>query len=128
MSEWTTVQPMLVERAERCINNDPSVLLEQEGGPVGATADVILARLYGFDEQVDHDWRIRSVAPVLLAPIVEPLALVESPVTYSPLRTAEYHLQSNYAEMRMDARYSPPDVTLGPDFMFRILFVRYRRN
>jgi hypothetical protein len=128
VSEWAVIEPMLVEQAEGVINNDPSVLLEQDGGPVGMTADVILARLFGFDEQVDHDWRVRRVEPVLLAPIRDRVTVMVDDDPYMMPRVAEYRLQSNYATLSLDARYAPADVIPGPQFIVSVLFVRYRRK
>lgn len=131
MSKWSRIKPLLREQAEYVINNDPSVLLEREGGPVGEQADVVLARLYGADDQVDYDWRISRAVPVLYAAIPERLTAIEpaEPTSYSSLRTAEYRLQSNFAKLRLDGRFAPEDVSVrSPDFTFSVLFLRYRRR
>jgi hypothetical protein len=127
MGEWQHVEPILREQAYAVINNDPYMLLETEGWPGGMEADVILARLLGFDEQVEHDWRIPRVESVLLTPIPERLSVLAQEPERTPLRTARYNLLSNYARMSVDGRYAPADVTLGADFRFSVLAVRYRR-
>lgn len=132
MTMWEQIEPLLIERMEATINHDPRVLLEVDGGPAGMKADVVLARLYGFDEQVDHTWRIREVLPDLRVPIPQRLNLAsfsdESPIAPA-FRVAEYVLQSNYATCRMAPEYAPPDAHPGPpDFMFSVLFVRYKRR
>lgn len=40
---------VIVERMYRTMMADPQYLLMQDGGPVGRTAHVVIARLYGAD-------------------------------------------------------------------------------
>lgn len=123
MSErWEHFEAALRERAYAAIDHDPQVLLEEDGGPLGQTADVILARLIGFDDEIVHDgWRLRRVEPVLLA--------VESTEVVPSMTAATYRLQSSYVRTRASAMNGmPPDVTPGPDATFDVLYLRYRRR
>lgn len=127
---WGEIQRVFIERMEATINADPRVLLEVDGGPVGQIADVILARLYGFDEQVDQDVRLRDVRPDVLVPIPQrPAMTVDPDWTVPSFRAARYVLQSNFARMNLAPEYAPPDVTPGPPaFLVSVLFVRYKRR
>lgn len=127
---WDEMQRLLVERMEATINADPRVRLEVDGGPVAQTADVILARFYGFDEQVDRDLRLTDVRPDLLFPIPQrPTIHIDSDWTVPTMPVARYVLQSSFARMNLAPEYAPPDVRPGPpDFLVSVLFVRYKRR
>lgn len=128
---WEELEPMLYERMERTINADPNVLLETDGGPVGKTADIILARLYERDDQAVRDLRLTRVEPVILIAIPERLTMAEptTPESFEMPRTARFVLQSGFATCQLSPEYAPPFVTpKPPDFMTSVLFVRYRRR
>lgn len=130
-SRWREVEAILRGKAYGTLDNDPQVLLEGDGGPVGAEADVIMARLLGFDDQIVEDgWRLRRVEPVLFMPIMPVLRLTTATEPGLTLpRTAEYVLQSGWARCPIAAEYAPPDVQVGPPtFTFDVLYVRYRRR
>lgn len=133
MSMWKEAEAYFVERMLATIEGDPQVLLETDGGPVGATADIVLALLYGFDEQVDAYWRLNGPVPWMLRrPIIRRLTAVQpdDDPTDATLRTADYRLQSSYARTTIaDPRLLPPDVKLAPPmFECSVLLVRYRRR
>lgn len=129
---WSDVEPMLRDRLMRTIENDPQVLLEVDGGPVGMTADIILATLYGFDEQIDGKWRIPSVTPDLLRPLNHRLTLDTPDGPPSPtFPVARYVLQSSYASLKVSpvSLPLPADVKIvPPDFLATVLVVRYKRK
>lgn len=128
---WSDMQAYLFDRLDSTLNADPRVLLEADGGPVGRTADVILARLYERDGQVVREMRLSRVEPEVLVPIPRRLsaAMDESDPTTLSIRTARFVLQSSYAVMEMTGEHAPPDVKVGPPtFTFSVLFVRYRRR
>ncbi len=114
------------------LDNDPSILLETDGVPVGQTADVILARLIGFDDEiVDDTLQLSRVEPSLRLPVSEPVRVVDPmPMEYTPPRTARYVLQSGFTRATLDGMYArlfgvrvgPPTCTAS------VLFVRYKRR
>jgi hypothetical protein len=129
---WTEQLRHLRDEAyEGVLNNDPRILLEVDGGPVGLRADLITARLLGPDEQIVADWIIPNVEPELRMPIPERVtACVDSAVPTMPgLRVARYVLQSSYAQMELAPGYAPPSFLPDPpNFMCKVLFLRYRRR
>jgi hypothetical protein len=128
---WSEMESLLYERMEGTVNADPRMLLEVDGGPVGRKADIILARLYERDDQSVRDMRLTRVEPEILVPLpfrsrgrVDPM-----PDAFEMPKAARFVLQSSFAEMKMAAEYAPPWLTVGPpDFLFSVLFVRYRRR
>lgn len=127
------IMPVLIERMNDVIINSPEMLLETDGGPVGARADVVLARLLGPDDQVMDDMWLtdRAVPAVWRSPIMPKLTLAEpDPVDIPSVREAEYVLQSGYVEMWIaQPELLPPGVVVRPpDFRARVLYVRYRRR
>lgn len=129
---WTRFEEVLYSKLEGTINADPRVLLETDGGPVGRKADIILARLYERDEQAVRDLRLSRVETEILVPLpVTPLMSVDpiGPDDFVFPKAARFVLQSSFAEMKVSAEYAPPWLTVGPpDFLFSVLFVRYRRR
>lgn len=126
---WAEAEPIMRERAYRTLDSDPQSLLECDGGPVGQTADVILARLVGFDDEIVGDIRLQRVEPVWLVPIYERVTLVEAAPCPTRMRTARYVLQSGYVRMQLAPEHAPPDTTPGPPaFTVSLLFLRYRRR
>lgn len=130
VSHWERMEPTLRHRAYRTIESDPQVLLEADGGPVGMQAEVVLARLLGFEDEVVQDGlRLAQVVPDLRVPLPASLSLLSSDsVQPQPIRTATYVLQSGFALTKVAAEYAPPGVEVGNDFTFRVLYVRYRRR
>jgi hypothetical protein len=130
VDRWQQVEPTLRHKAYRTIESDPQVLLETDGGPVGMPAEVIFARLLGFEDEVVEDGlRLAEVVPDLRLPIMSLGPLLSSgPLEPQPIRVARYALQSGYARTKVAAEFAPPGVQLGPDFTFRVLYVRYRRR
>lgn len=133
MSRWEEFELALREQAYGTIDADPRLLLETDGGPVGMKADVIFARLIGMDDNIVQDgWRLPRVEPYLLMPI--PLSRRERMANYEPtvadavLRTAKFVLQSGFAHTRVSGEYAPPGVSLDSDFMFDVLYLRYKRR
>lgn len=126
----------LREQLTRHIEWQPEYLLEHDGGPLALKADVILATLYGFDEQVDAEWRIPEVRDVLLRPLMQRMDWTQvdpDPVAAPTFRTAEYVLQSNWATTQVDwLRFRdmlPKDVRPpAGDFLVTVALVRYRRR
>jgi hypothetical protein len=129
---WDEIKPTLLDMMQAKIDAIPESLLERDGGPVGMKADVILARLIGWDEETVDTWRIQGVVPVLFRAIPTSLRStlgMEPPATGIISPTAEFVLQSCYATYRLDARYAPADVKIGPPtFDFSVLYVRYKRR
>ena len=133
---WTEVEQVLRAHMEAVVNNDPRILLEVDGGPVSRTADIILATLYGLDEQVDEEMRLHRVEPVLLRAIPQRLSIAlpeddMTAMTASSFKTAEYRLQSSYATLNVSPLVMPlpDDVKVGPpEFLASVLWVRYKRR
>jgi len=125
---WQT--PALAALIEKCyatIESEPTVLLEHDGGPYGLAADIVVARLYGFDEQLDHEWRIPRIESELRTPIMPRLSAVPSDVVASPMtRTGRYVLQSNYASANIAGEYVVPLAPWKP--AVSVLCLRYRRR
>lgn len=125
----------IVERMYRTMENDPQYLLMQDGGPVGRTAHVVIARLYGQDEQIDHEWRIDKAQPVLLTPHME---RPSTRLTGDPLempRAHEYVLQSGFTVAGLAASVADSETLrwIGKDpnpqsFDWDFLALRYQRR
>lgn len=125
----------LRQRLTAHIEAQPEVLLEHDGGPMGLKADIILATLYGMDDQIDAEWRIPRVEPHLLMPIRPRLTAIEpEPGPLLPtMRTARYELQSNWATMQLDWLHHrdllPADVHPAQgDYLVTVALLRYRRR
>lgn len=127
---------LMRERLTAAVESKPEVLLECDGGPVGLKADLYLATLYGFDDQVDAEIRIDRAHQVWKRPIMSRVnwTAYNEPVTSpEPLRTADYVLQSNYATMNVDwlayRDVLPDDV--HPErgtHLVTVALLRYRRR
>jgi hypothetical protein len=125
---WDQIEPTLLDLMQAKIDAMPESLLESDGGPVGIKADVILARLIGWDEETVATWRIREVAPILFRPLSLPQFIKWSGGGIIS-RRAEFVLQSCYATYQLDPRYAPADVRIEPPtFSFSVLYVRYKRR
>lgn len=126
----------LRHRLTRVVESDPQVLLEHDGGPESLKADLILATLYGHDDQIDHEWRLQTVVPVLRAPIVRRVRYFDlntDATSPGPMPVARYNLQSGYATMKLDwtlyGHMLPADIE--PDrgtYLVDVALVRYRRE
>jgi hypothetical protein len=132
---WQEFEPMLRERLTQRIESEPEVLLERDGGPEGLRADIILATLYGFDEQVDEEWRIPDVPSRLFRalPDRQTYSLAEPPSISPNIPQATYKLQSTYAWMDLDwlahRHLLPADVRPAPATnLVSAALVRYRRR
>lgn len=124
------MEPLLRRRAYGALEADPQVLLEVDGGPLGVDADVFIARLIGFeDEVVDDGIRLRRAEPVYLVPLHRRLSMLEpDPAELAPMRISTYVLQSGYALATVAAENAPADVAVRDDFTVRVLYLRYRRR
>lgn len=130
---WAEVERELREQAYGTLYMDPQILLERDGGPEGLHAELIYARLFGFDDEVVRDgWRLPRVEPVLYLPIMSSLRAVfaepSADVVFQPTRRATYRLQAAYALVAVHGEFAPAGVPLRPDFTFRVLYLRYRRR
>lgn len=132
MDRWAEYEAVLRKQAYRTIESDPQVLLEHDSGGPGIAADLIYARLLGYDDEIVQDgWRLRRIEPVLLLPIFPRMSLAESDVLGPGVtRSATYALQSGYALVSVHAEVAmpPAGVRVGPDGTFRVLYLRYRRR
>ena len=125
----------LRDRLTATIEADPHVLLEHDGGPESLEAHLILATLYGIDEQVDHEWIVRRVQAELLAAIGRRATASVGQYDYDgqALPVARYKLQSSYATMKIDwpacRHLLPDDVRPDPGtYLATVALVRYRRH
>jgi hypothetical protein len=118
-----------VENCFRTIRSEPEYLLECDGGPEGMTADIVVARMFGYDGQMDREVRLRRAEPVVRLPIAYPgptLAFEE--LAHATMSTAEYVLQSNYATVYIDACLAS-DLPFDPiTFRCKVLCLRYKRR
>lgn len=126
----------VIDHLYAMIDNDPKVLLEQPGGPVGMTADFIVARLMGHDDQVAHQMVLLSPLRTVRTPRHNRPTLggyfggdpADAQVT--SVRSDEWVLMSGYST----ANFAPePCMALGlpmptaPNFLTTVLCLRYRR-
>lgn len=129
---WMRMEAALRERAYAVIDNQPEVLLEGDGGPVGMKADVILARFLGFDDQIIQDgYRLQRVEPEWLMPIHPRMTAraQPDPPPMPMMRTARYVLQSGYVLHHLSGEYAPADVSVDlTTLQFSVLYLRYRRR
>lgn len=131
MSLWEQVEPIARDKAYRTIERDPQILLEGDGGPGSMQAEVYMARLFGFEDEIVADGvRLRRPEPVYFMPISSGPAWMraDEDMQPAPIRTASYVMQSGFALVTLAAEYAPPGVTLRDDFTFRVLYLRYRRR
>lgn len=130
-SQWPPHLADGVARAYETIDNDPRVLLECAGGPVGKKADLVVGRLFGWDEQIDYDLTLARAEPTVLVPILRPMVMATPDFDYTAkslgCRAARYTLQSNFGFFKLDASFAP-DFPHGPDFLVSVLCLRYRRS
>jgi hypothetical protein len=130
---WRDLDATLRRELTAAVESQPELLLEHNGGPEGLKADLILATLYGLDEQVDAEWRLSSVVPYLRRPIRPRLtaSAFDEPPSMGP-PPARYDLQSNWATAKLDflahASMLPADVRPAPQTnVVTVALVRYRR-
>lgn len=131
VSLWEQAERSARHKAYRTLDNDPRILLEGDGWPGGVKAEVYLARLFGYDDEIVADVvRLPRPEPVYFLPIASRLGLgvADEGPTEPPIRKATYVLQSGFALVTLAAEYAPPDVKLRDDFTFRVLYLRYRRR
>lgn len=134
MRDWTKMEAALRERAYRKLNADPQILFETDGGPVGQSASLIYARLFGFEDEIAKDGlRLSSVLSHINLPIpARPLLLSTDAIgiryEVEPARVARYELQSGFVRLHVAAEFAPQDVRLEPDFTASVLYLRYRRR
>lgn len=137
--EWRrVVEPVLRAEMAATIDNDPWTLLETWGGPVGMTADLVLVRLLGHDDEIVDDTLIfDTVRPEWLAPIPERATYADfaaAPSHIAPMpRTALYVPLSGYATTSVSFEAMWDGWTPGPHSFHTnaaasILFVRYKRK
>lgn len=133
-TRWTGIERIMRERAYRTIERDPQILLETNGGPVGLDADLIYARLIGFEDEVVQDGlRLSEAVATLRVPIPRrPLFVREDADSVlwetEPTRVALYELQSGFATLSVSGEYLPPVEQLRPDNTARVAYLRYRRR
>lgn len=107
-SAWEHEHPLIseaIEQAFATLTRQPEYLLMGDGGRRD-TADIIAARLYGFDEQVDAEWYLPEVRDCLLRPLRSHgsyMAASAAEIPTGRLRTAEYRQQSWWSTTRIDA-------------------------
>lgn len=131
VSEWDEMLAIGIDRAYATIEHDPGFLLETDGGPVGAKAGIVVARLYGFDDQLDDEVRLTEALGVYRRPIYQRTVLAEpDPSPLDQPSVARYRLQSAWARFHLAAEMgAPPDVPIDPaTFAVSVLCLRYRRR
>lgn len=92
-----------------------------------------MARLVGFDDQIDEDgMRLAKPEPFLLRAIPRRLtysAADAAPVTADAFKVARYACQQGYAMVPLDPMYAPPGVAYDmTTHTVRVLYLRYRRR
>lgn len=135
MTTWAEVEPAIRDSAYRRIDADPQILLEDDS-EFELEADLIYARLFGFDGEVVHDGRpLFTVVPKILVPIVTPARVSlggtnqpEDTIDYETYRYAAYHLQSTHITLRVSGEYGPPVAQLADDHTATVAYLRYRRR
>jgi hypothetical protein len=129
---WEQVRPTLVHQMLATLEDDPRILLETDGGPVGLKADVYLAVLIDLDEQIHDVVRITRAEPVWLQPIMQKVSWRVEAADPSPgspaFNVARYILQSFYATYKMDHQYAPSHVRPDSRFQFTVALLRYKRR
>lgn len=131
---WAEAEPILRRQAYAIYDSQPEMLLEHDGGPYSLDADVLMARLAGFEDEIVEDGlRLERIYPDLLRPIALPLRswLTEAAAPPEPSwRAARYVLQSGWVIMPLDQRFAPPNVTpkVRMDGAVRVAYLLYRRR
>lgn len=119
----------LIDKAYRTIEQQPEYLLEHDGGPQFETADIIVARLIGLDDEIVDQVFLDRPLPVWRMPAAQaPTFVLDDGPVYEPLKVVEFQLQSNYATAWLDAIHAPPGTAGPPTFRAKVLCLRYRRE
>lgn len=135
MTPWAEMEPMLRDRAYRRLVDDPEILLETDtGGLYDFDADLIYARLLGFDDEIVKDGLLLpKVMDQIFVPIHQRLTRASSDpsdlLEIEPPRTARYVLQSSFVTLSVSGFVTDPPVEkLRDNFTAKIAYLRFRRR
>lgn len=120
------------DHALSALERDPQALLEVDGGPVGATADIVVGMLIGFDGQREGWVRLERALPDVYAPLAPTLRQMLAdperyPVSSPSVRTARYALRSGWSRIALSAE-DVPGVAPNRRGQVELLVLRYRRR
>lgn len=129
MSSWDDAVAATIARCYASIEHDPQILLECDGGPVGKRAGIVVARMYGFDDELVAEVRLAEALLEYRMPLRDRLPVAADPVGLLP-RAAIYRLQSAYASARISSICGAPHgIERDPATrLVEVLCLRYRRR
>lgn len=141
---WAQVEPTLRDRAYKRIDDMPELLLEHDAW-FTLDADIIYARMFGFEDEIVEDrLRLTKVEPAIFMPIFQSTTRMIQEATdaafldkagifsvdmgIAPMRAAEYRLQSCFVTMSVSGMHDPPVEQLRDDGTVTVAYLRYRRR
>lgn len=132
MTSWDDIQPAIAERLDRTLTGDPQWLFAGRGRPP-VDADVVLARLIGFDEEVVRDVRLSSVLDEYREPIRPSYGAypLRSANVLPHIGVAIYEPVCAWSKCHISAVVcDPPEgvTTLNSHSVFTVALIRYVRK
>jgi len=97
---WRTV----IDHGFAAITANPEFLFETWGGPDPQPPELVIARLYGFDDELDAEQQLPGIPTEWRLPLRQRLRLTPEPdPTHPTMRAATYRLRSAWSRQRIDA-------------------------
>lgn len=143
MTPWEHTERRAREEAYATINADPQLLLEEDSW-FDVDADLIYARLIGFDDEIVRDGMPLSKVPrEIRMPILQSSRRlfreaedeaflnrlgIFDPALLMPPAPAVFRLQSGSATIRVSGELCPPVEQLRDDNTAVLAYLRYRRR
>lgn len=126
---WRVAEPMLRAELLAALTHDPQYLLMRDGNPY-IDADVILARLEGFDEQVVDEIRLSEMRADYLVPLRQRMTLTEARGFESRIPVRRFAAQNAYANLTISAESITPPDDVKPDerYQFSVALVIFREQ
>lgn len=128
MSDKDKALETIIDRAYRSIEWNPQYLLETDAPEEmdGMVADVVVARLYGLDQELLDEMYLLKAEMTLYVPAYLPVfahwTASDEEVVEASYRQVRFRLQSGYARTNV---YDPVRFERGE---FSVLCLRYKRE
>lgn len=125
MITWADVERSLRQRAYATLDDDPRILLETDA-VFTVHADLIYARLFGFEDEIVRDgMQLTRAEPMILLPI-PPRIPLDGHRDLTGLGMARYMLQSAFTVLTVTGEPGPPQHPAGAPV--RVAYLRYKRR
>lgn len=120
---------LLAERCQKYLDSQPESLLETFESSNRVDGDIYIARLYGYDDQIDAELCLREDLDTLVLPIERPVTLYPA-IDEPPIR-ALYTKSNLYTTCKVHGLYLRGigiwDWPCRDDDMCRVIYRRYKR-